>query len=370
MTTSVRPRENGCWVVVKHEDLVSELKGSVISIESFAVHVSAASVWCPYIVQWSDRDLVKKRYVLQKEEGQCCEDKPTGVHGFADSNVNKRHWDRSTDIAPMLCHNIWEFALSDIQGAYMKLMGDIAEKGSLSNCCPPGTLKIFYADNAKKVGGIPCYLPSLSDDEGKDTLSLFLEKMSSLSQICEMYEKYSEPLIKSLLRYGVEIEVDDEFPIFNDSYIFPLDALRKVLLFFQELEQNNFIYPIHENRPVDPIQFKVFVPKSDTPITITADVEVLVGMTDGSGCCIACEEEIVEEGLDVKRQDSMNPRDVTEDEIKEVEAMLQQPCHPKIMALTEKLDFHSSRYCLIKNFLASGGIESVKHKSCICLNEQ
>ena len=334
VTTSVKPRDNGCWVTLTMQDMVSDLRGAMISIESFGVQVSLPNAWCPYIVQWSDRDLVKRQYRLQNKD---VVDK--GVHGFADNTLKRKGWEREADVPPILSHNVWEFALSDIQVAYMKLVALLSEHGSLSQCCPANQLKSFYADKQREVGEIQCFIAG--EDEGGELMQM-LQEIGSSPQLLDMYQGFSDPYLETLVRYGVDIEQGDEdmYPMLGDSFIFPLEALNKMLVFLQELENNNFVYHIPDTPSIDPIEFRVFVPKSDKLVNITADLEVLVA-TGGSSniCCIACEDEC--------------------DELSSKHSVTQ---NPKIIALTEKLDLKIAD--MQHNFTLLQGIGAVRRKQC------
>ena len=112
-----------------------------------------------------------------------------------------------------------------------------------------------------------------------------------------------------------------------------------MLVFLQELENNNFVYHVPDNQSIDPIEFRVFVPKSDKLVNITADLEVLVA-TGGSSniCCIACEDEC----------DELSKHSVTQ--------------NPKIIALTEKLDLKIAD--MQHNYTTLQGIGAVRRKQC------
>ena len=344
----VPPVEKETWVSLCNEDVVSQLKGQIFAVESISVHTSLES-WSPFIVTWSNLDLVNRRISLKKGSTS------KSVHGFADSNQKAKSWERCTDIPPALSHNIWQFFLSDIQVAYMQLMKEVcAKKGRLAECCPRGTRKLFYADEVNEVGLVDCYLSPLDRNDGGDLIMNFMKTVMSCSQTEEIYDTLSQPYIERLTRYGVDLNVpyNDMVPVYNEShFLFPLDAIRKLLTFFQEMETNNFIYCVPDNnQQVDPITFSVCVPKNETPVIVRADIEVLIGMLPTSEsqylCCISCQEDDLED---------MN---IGSDTIKSDGGMT-----PNILAMTEKLNLEMDRDAMERNLIMTGkGIEAVRKR--------
>jgi hypothetical protein len=334
----IPPREKETWVSLHNEDMMSQLKGQVFAVESFSVHTSDSTSWSPFIVTWSSLDLVKRNVSLKKDGDT------TIVHGFADSNQRRKDWERCIDVPPILCHNIWQFFLSDIQVAYMKLMKDVCDKkGRLAECCPLGTRKMFYADAVKEIGLIDCYLSPVDRNDGGDQIMNFITSVMACSQMEEIYNALSQPYLDRLTRYGVDLETsyNDIIPIYNDShFLFPLDAIRKLLTFFQELENNNFMYCIPDNKQIDPITFSVCLPKNDKPVIVTADIEVLIGMSQSDHCCIACQE----------------------DDLEDMQVRSDARVTPNILSMSEKLDLETTEEAMERNLTTAKGIGAVRKK--------
>ena len=334
----IPPRDKETWVTLRQEEMMSQLKGHVFAVESLGVHTSDNNGWCPYIVTWSNTDLVNRRYSLDRDGTT------SKVHGFADSNPKRRDWERCIDIPPFLCHNIWQFFLSDIQVEYMKLMKVVCDKkGRLVDCCPSGMSKTFYADPVKEIGPIDCYLCHGAADDGGDPVMNFLNAVMNCSHMEKIYNIFSTPYLTRLIKYDVELESSQYYniPVYKNSYfLFPLDAVRKLLMFFQELEIHNFMYAIPEKKQTDPIIFSVCLPKSDKPTTVGADIEILIGISQSDQCCIACQED-----------------DLTLTEIKS-----DIKTNPSVMAMNEMLNLENTEDAIEKNLMTSRGIGAVKKR--------
>lgn len=336
VATMIPPRDKETWISLCNEDIMSQLKGHVFAVESLGVHTSLADSWCPFIVTWSNVDLVKRQVSLRKDGAV------SKIHGFAESNKRRKVWERFIDIPPILCHNIWQFFLSDIQVAYMKLMKQVCDrKGCLTECCPLGTNKLFYADAVKEMGLIDCYLSPVDRQDGGDAIINFMTAVMKCSQMEDIYNGLCQPYLQRLARYGVDLEssYSDIIPIYSDShFLFPLDAVRKLLTFCQELESHNFMYCVPDNKHVDPITFSVCLPKSDKPVMVSADIEVLVGMAQSDLCCVACQEDDVG-GMQIRSDANANPI---------------------ILVLSEKLDLENTEASMERNLMTSKGIGAVR----------
>ena len=125
-------------------------------------------------------------------------------------------------------------------------------------------------------------------------------------------------------------------PLYNDShFLFPLDAVRKLLTFF-----HNFMYCVPDNKQLDPITFSVCLPKNDKPVIVTADIEVLIGVDQSDHCCIACQEDDLEDPH--IRSDAR----VT----------------ANILAMSEKLDLETTEDAVERNLTTAKGISAVRKK--------
>lgn len=345
IATVVPPREKDTWILLNNSNIVNQLRGQIFAVESIGVSTSDSSAWSPFVVTWSNLDLVNRRICLNRQNDQ------ESIHGFADSNPRVKSWERCSDVSPVLCHNIWQFFLSDIQIAYMKLIKEVClKRGRLAECCPPNSKKMFYADSVKEVGLIDCYLCPTNKMNKEDPIMNFMTAVMDCQQTEEIYNALSQPYLETLSRYGVEIEscYDDIIPIYSEAgesyYLFPLDAIRKLLSFFQELEINNFIYYVPDKKQNDPIVFSVCVPRNDKPVTVKADIEVLVGVPHTSACCPACQE----------------------DEVEEVRSnIVDTSSSSRILALSEKLEINVDHEMMQKNLPLIKGIDQVRKKACV-----
>lgn len=343
----VPARDKDVWIQLSNGNMLNQLRGQVFAVESLRVSTSDPEAWSPFIVTWSNLDLVNRTINFNKQNSQ------ESIHGFADSNQRVRSWERSNEIPPILCHNIWQFFLSDIQLSYMNLIKEVClKKGRLVDCCPQSSRKLFYADAVKEVGLIDCYLCPTDRMNKGDVIMNFMTTVMNCRQTEEIYNAFSQPYLEKLTRYGVEIEscYNDIVPIYNESeesyYLFPLDAIRKLLTFFQELEINNYIYYVPDKKQNDPIIFNVCVSKSEKPVIVKADIEVLVGIQPVHPCCLTCQEDDVED-LEVRSY----AIDVTST--------------PKILAMSEKLEINVDDTIIQKNLPYLKGIENVRKKECV-----
>ncbi len=324
----VEPSDKETWITLKHD--VSQLKGETFSVESLRVSSSKSDTLYPVTVTWCQHDLVIHGVQLEKEGIN------TWIHGFASNDSNAELWSRERDVSNTLSHNVCQFFMSDLQVAYMKLMREICDRdGCLVECCSSGSYK--------ELASVDCYIISKERSDGGDAIINFLYALSKIEETQSIYEMYSQPYLEALERNGITLQFEDDEPIptFNKSYyIFPLDAVRKMLSLFQEIEVHNFIYSVPDNKEiVEPISFKICIPPSDNSITISATIEVLIGMmgTDDTCSCFSCQEEDMKEMPDVEFS-----------------------TNPFILALSKKLDLENTVDETNKNLVISKGISSVR----------
>ncbi len=311
VSSRIPPMTMDTWVEMSMvtADELSYFKGDVLAIESFGVHCSNAETWSPFFVTWDDRDVVKRDCRLHESIASPTGSMITEVHGVANEEGIWPQWSRSESLAPNLDHNVWTFAFTKMQVAYMNLMKKIlvCEAGKthirLTACCRK-EIRVFTLSDKTQV---ECILssyredePSYDEDEDEDdALTNFLNEILDTPAMSWYYTMFQEPYMKKLVDFGLKLEKDvTNLYVYNDrDYLFPIDAIRKVLEICQEMEMNNYIY---HNECADgemprPIVCHLFIPKSDTPTMVKGDIQLRIGRRDGDEdeCCPRCEEEDV-----------------------------------------------------------------------------
>ncbi len=287
----IPPATSERWITFSLVNM-HRLKGEFIAVDSLRINCSE---WCPTVVTWNKKDLVKRSFQLVDQLSSPLEGgETTGrIHGVTDGECQ---WDRRRDLPPKLDHNIWQFFLSNLQVAYMNIVRHLQKKRSwrLSDCCPKEMLKRFRTEEG--ANPLECLIVPLDFDDCEDNhLMTFLQEVAACDALLAAYKQYQQVYVDRLLEYGIKLEKDSDLGmyIYNEThYLYPLDAVRQMLGMCQELEENGYMYLNNENDP-SPILCHVLVPQSDRVLTVTAQVKLLLGTypPDETCCCRSCQEE-------------------------------------------------------------------------------
>ena len=359
------PKEN--WASFRVKDF-SNLTGQLIAIDSISLKCNDVNVCSPFIVNWNGKELVYK-------EVELCDSLP--VPGST-STISKCHgctlsgWDRNKYITPILQNNIQHFFASDMQTAYMNFKSYIQQHKSLTEGCKDCAVQVYFADPIAKTGPIECItFPTTQFQQkkrSKDALFHFIEEILDCDSLRLLFKHITEPYMRRLERYGIDMvtkegtenifpplkfhkeydsdfsneenddDDDDESDVAEWSFILPLDAVKKMLLFFQTLENENNIYFIPENDR-NPLTCYIHVPRVETPLTYVLDIHLLLGK-------VSNKEEEEEGGLSDLDQRTNDLSSLTTD--------------PMVLASTYKISIDKDDDSVRKKLEKIKGIESVR----------
>lgn len=244
------------WISLPLEEF-ARLRDQVFAVESIHVSAGGADVPCLWLAAWCKRELVGRQHRLVDAIpcppgilGHATENK---FHGICMPGQKSSSW-KQERLPIVLRHNVVDFFMSHLQDKYLQAKGEVLKQGSLRKCCG-SSLKTYYADESIRDGAIECFLkvPELSGTPGT-AIERFASELLDNETTCYMMQQSSFPLLERLCRYGVPIEEDfGGFPPLvqvqhsridpvQEYGIVPLDTVRKMFMFCQVLEQNNFVY--------------------------------------------------------------------------------------------------------------------------------
>jgi hypothetical protein len=282
--------EEGQWVSLPLVEF-AQLKDQVIAIESIATSTDGLDVSCPWIATWDRRELVGRSH-------RTVDPIPTGTHilgnplenrfhGICRPSKNTSKWKRK-HLPKLLQRNISDFFMSSLQARYMRAKEEILKKGSLRKCCP-NNMKTYYADETNREGPVECFL-LLPNNTGKpnDPVEDFLLEILENETTNFLMQQCSFSLLDRLCKYGVPIqERDGTFPpVVQIQHsridpiqvygIVPVDAIKRMMMMCQVLEQQNYIYYIGPKENLVPTVY-LYVPhtgKKKFSVTVTMKVQV------------------------------------------------------------------------------------------------
>ena len=294
----LKPSPKDKWISFDIQDFLN-LRGQIIEIENISLKCNDINVCSPFIINWNDREIVLK-------EVELCD--PIPVPGKP-KQISRCHgctlcnWDRNKYITPTLQNNIYQFFASDMQMAYMNFKNYITENDSLTDCCKECDIHTYYADSKQKTGSIECITFSTTilqhKKKNRDPLLHFIEEILNCDSMCSLFKHFTEPYMKTLERYGVEFvtqqenenifppiqiqkECDSDFSSDEDEtilewcFILPIDAIKKMLLFCQTLENQNNVYYIPE-KETNPLTCFIYTPRTEHSLTYILDIQLLIG---------------------------------------------------------------------------------------------
>ena len=286
--------DGGQWISLPLDEFAL-LRDQVFAVESIHVSVGGADVPCPWLAAWGKRELVGRQHRMV--DGIPC---PPGMlghpteskfHGICMPGKKSSSW-KQDRLPIVLRHNVVDFFMSDLQDKYLQAKGEVLKRGSLRKCCG-SSLKTYYADETVRDGAIECFLKEPPDSTGTpgSALEQFASELLDNETTCYLMQQSSYPLLERLCRYGVPIEEDIEaFPPLvrvqhsridpvREYGIVPLDAVRKMFMFCQVLEQNNFVYYMGSQTSGVPA-VHVYVPATSArSFVASARVRLQVGLS-------------------------------------------------------------------------------------------
>ena len=279
----------------------SSLIGKLIAIENISLKCNDVNVCSPFILNWNGREVVSKSVEL-------CD--PHSVPGST-SKLTRCHgctlcgWDKNKYLSPVLQENIKQFFASDVQTSYLNLKRQVLQNRSLTDGCKDCDVQTYFADPVHKNGAIECLL--FADDQfqhqlkrGKDALLSFIDQIMKNDSLHTLFKHFSFPYFKRLDRYGIEMvtnednedifpplmvnrcyDTDDSDDECSDksgdwSFILPVDAIKKMLLFLQKLETENNVYYVSDAEK-NTLTCYVHVPATVEKLRYVLEIRVLVG---------------------------------------------------------------------------------------------
>ena len=281
------------WISVPLDEF-AQFRDQVIGLESISVSTDGLDVPCPWFATWCKRELVGRQHRLV--DGIPCSPNLLGnpvenkFHGICMPHKKASKWKRDR-IPKLLRHNIADFFMSNLQARYMKAKGEVLKRGGLRKCCG-SNIKIYYADEASKEGAVECFLmlPNNTGTPNSPVEDFVLELLEN-ETTCYLMQQCSYPLLERLCKYGVPIEEENGTfpPVVRVQHsridpiqmygIVPLDTVRRMFMFCQVLEQQNYIYYVEPQENTVPVIY-VYVPvTSAKSFSVSARIKVQTGLS-------------------------------------------------------------------------------------------
>ena len=292
----VIPQSKEMWVPVELDKLL-EHKGTFISIDNLTVRLTSDNKFLPWIASWNNIQLLP--CVTQSKDNLKSEfDTSQGYHGYTNLTDG---WN-SAQLPQILRKNIEEFAFSTLQQNYMELKREFIHNRKINEKYADH-MERFYMDEMRREGGIECIMISSNDEEGasKGPLIAFIYALLQNESTLKLLEYFSTSIYEKLFKYGLNLEPgpnQEHFPLNLPVKIskcapcellkvIPMLAVKNVVMFFQELEQNNYLYYIPEKEFSSPIVHVLVPPETSMKILVELKFSHGIGWKDSIGITIA-----------------------------------------------------------------------------------
>lgn len=285
------PHSKEMWVPIELCKLL-EHKGTFISIDNLTVRLTSDNHVLPWIVNWNNIPLlpciINSRDYLKSDI-----DTSQGYHGY--TNLTEG-WD-SSKLPQVLKRNIEEFAFSTFQSNYMELKREFIHNRKISEKYADH-IERFYMDEMRREGGIECIMISSNEENGsKGPLVAFIYALLQNDSTLKLLEYFSNPIYEKLFKYGLNLEPgpnQEHFPLHLPVKIskcspcellkvIPMSAVKNVVMFFQELEQNNYLYYISEKEFASPIVHVLVPPETAMKVLVELKFSHGIGWKNSMG---------------------------------------------------------------------------------------
>lgn len=277
------------WITLPLDEFVN-FRDQVIAVDSIAITTSGLDVACPWFAAWCQRELTWRPHrvvdgIRTKALGNAIENR---FHGICMTDNKASEWNKD-NMPKVLRKNVADFFMSNLQARYLELKGDILKCGSIRKCCE-NNLKNYYADETRKEGRIECFLlmPNETGSPNNSIENFVIELLENDVTSYIMQQCCFSPL-ERLCKYGVPLKgLHEQFPPllqFQHSRIdpvqvygiIPMEAIKRMFLMCQILEQQNYIYYINPNETEVPV-IHLYVPSSEKKFVVSAKVRVQTGL--------------------------------------------------------------------------------------------
>ena len=281
------------WISLPLDEF-AQFRDQVIAVQSIAVSTEGLDVACPWLAAWCQRELVGRQHRVV--DGLPCSINVLGnpienkFHGICTPHEKASKWKRDR-LPKLLSHNVADFFMSNLQARYLKAKGDILKKGGLRKCCG-SNVKVYYADEASREGAVECFLllPNNTGAPNSPVEDFVLELLEN-ETTCYLMQQCSYQLLDRLCKYGVPIEDSNVSfpPVVQVQHsridpiqlygIVPLDAVRRMFMLCQVLEEQNYVYYVDPKEKTVPAIY-VHVPASTAKsFVVSARVRVQIGLS-------------------------------------------------------------------------------------------
>ena len=262
-------------IVIPLEELVEDHRGSFISIEK--INVTVKDGLC---LEWAAR--FKDKMLVPGMKGSNWTSVTNVGEGFDVSALSET-----------LRENVQDYSFSVLKTLYEEAKPDMDSKQKRKGASYE--FRTFYLDGFRQEGGVDCMLlsqnlDSLLDESSDHPLVHFVNYLLENESTSRLLEYFSDPHYDALFKYGVELSnnATKSFPMTTSIRlksanspcetvsVLPMEALRKMGRYLQELENKNHLLYIDEKQKECPMVVLKVPAKTETQVIV--DIEFLMGL--------------------------------------------------------------------------------------------
>ena len=266
------PQSQELWVPIELKSFLKH-KGSFVQLQKVTVKTSSSKLHLAWNVTWNSASMLP---TLSQESTALGGDATIGAVGF--SNLDEG-WNVE-DLPKQFRKNVEEFVYSSLETSFTEAKKEFSPGKHLE------LTETFYLNDMKKEGGITCLMLSGKDEEESNSpLLVFMVHLLQNQSMTKLLSYFSEPYYDKLFRYGLDM-ITDSFPFMVSVRIskcapnelvkvIPFEAIQKVMLVLQEIEQTSYIYYVPEKETCAP-KINVLVP-ANVSMKILVTVQLVHG---------------------------------------------------------------------------------------------
>ena len=278
---TISAREDDRTVVIPLQQLVDDHSGSFLSIQKLRVKAKSNACLC-----WS-AEYKGQPLVPSMSSGEC-----TGITSMYEYDALER-------MSETLEKNVQAYSFSVLKTLYDDAKADLQrprKKGA------PYEVRTYYLDASRQEGGVECILLSqnsycdyLLDEKSGDSLLDLIKYLLENHSTSKLFEYYSETQYELLFKYGVELDSPagkKTFPMTvqlrkstnsapESMWILPLESLRKVGRYLEEIDRNSNLVYVLENKQEERPTVNIQVPsKLKTEVVIEMEFLSALRLSD------------------------------------------------------------------------------------------